>query len=392
MRDLHGSYVNTWSGFWDHVLARGYTGFFATSSLSVERSASDWLELGLAQFGWAGALLALIGLAWLANRNVRKSWTLIVLVLLTNLVFTLLYRVGDQEVFLLPVFLCAGVLAGGGVAWVIQWTPAQWHWIVGLTAVVVLALGPGRGPWVNRSQEWATHDYAVDMAKVDFPAGSRVIGLEGEMTALKYMQQAEGMGRNAIPVVADDPAQRRLALHEAVNAGAAVYLTRELEGIDSQYSFSGDGPLVRVWPRGQAVAGTPQIAPGTSMLEGQLVIDGYDAQILEWAGGPALRVALYWRPLTPITQTLKVSLRLLGADGAPLTNPDGSLAVEDQLPLRQIAPTSTWVPGERVRDVYELHLPPSAFAGSSSLQIIVYDAVTLAETGRLAIPLPTRSS
>ena len=28
MRDLHGSYTNSWSGFWDHVLARGYTGFF----------------------------------------------------------------------------------------------------------------------------------------------------------------------------------------------------------------------------------------------------------------------------------------------------------------------------------------------------------------------------
>ena len=167
--------------------------------------------------------------------------------------------------------------------------------------------------------------------------------------------------------------------HDAVNAGAAVYLTRELEGIENQYSFTGDGPLVRVWPRGQADTGMPQVALGTNMLDGHLVVDGYDAQILEWAGGPALSVALYWHPLTQITQTLKVSLRLLDADGTPLTNPDGTPVVEDRLPLRQIAPAPTWVPGERVRDVYELRLPPSGICRFFfTLQIIVYDAATLA--------------
>ena len=385
-RDLHGSYVNTWTGFWDHVLARAYTSFFAASPLAVDRTPGDWLQLGLAQLGWMGALLALIGLAWLANRSVRKGWALILFVLLANVLFALLYRVGDQEVFLLPAFLCTGVLAGGGVAWVAQWAPVRWRWVAGLAGVVLLLAGAGRGGWVNRSQAWAAHDYAVDMAKVDFPPGSHVIGLEGELTALKYMQQAEGLGLAATPVVADDPAQRRAALAAAVMAGAPTYLTRELEGIDGQYSFTGDGPLVRVWPRGQAETGAAQHPLAVVMNDRRLALDGYDLQRLEWVGGPALRVALYWQPTAQITQTLKVSLRLLGEDGTPVTNADGSPVVLDQLPLRQVAPTPTWAPGERLRDIYDLRLPP-AFAGAATLQVILYDAATLEEAGRVELPI-----
>jgi hypothetical protein len=45
---------------------------------------------------------------------------------------------------------------------------------------------------VNRSESWAAHDYAVALAKVDYPTGSHVVGLEGEMTALRYMQKPRG--------------------------------------------------------------------------------------------------------------------------------------------------------------------------------------------------------
>ncbi len=263
--DLHGSYTNTWKGFWDHVLARGYTSFFSGSALAVERTPQQWFELLVAQVGWVGLLLALVGCAWLLDRRVRKGWVLVLLVLAANFVFTMFYRVGDQEVFLIPVFLCLALLAGGGVAKVAEIFVQRAHrstakatngfysWGGGLIVAILLLLlawNPGRGPGVNRSGDWRAHDYAVDMAKVPFPPGSTVIGLEGEVTALKYMQAAEGLGTNATPVAADDPQRRREVLAQAVAAGAPTYLTRELEGVAEDYSFSGDGPLVRAWPRG----------------------------------------------------------------------------------------------------------------------------------------------
>jgi hypothetical protein len=401
--DLHGSYANIWTGFWDHVLARGYSGFFSDSALAVERTPQQWFELIVAQVGWVGLLLALGGCAWLLDRRVRKGWVLVLLVLAANLVFTLLYRVGDQEVFLIPVFLCLALLAGGGVAKVAvlfvrqaphsgeQQTGVVFSWpggIIVVTLLLLLAWNPGRGPAVNRSGDWRAHDYAVDMAKVPFPPGSTVIGLEGEVTALKYMQAAEGLGTNATPVAADDPQRRRENLARAIAAGSPAYLTRELEGIAQEYSFGSDGPLVRAWPRGTAQVGEPQNLLDVPMDDGRLLLKGYNLQWLDWAGGPALRTNLYWQPTAALPRVLKVSLRLLDANGNPVTYPGGAPATIDQFPLRQVAPTTTWLPGETVRDVYTLYLPPAGEVQPSTLQLILYDAETVAEVGRWEAALP----
>jgi hypothetical protein len=228
------------------------------------------------------------------------------------------------------------------------------------------------------------------MAKVPFPPNSTVIGLEGEVTALKYMQAAEGLGANATPLAADDPQRRREVLAQSVASGSATYLTRELDGIVRSYSFSGDGPLVRAWPRGTVQAGHPQNPLDRAMDQGRLLLEGYDLQRLDWAGGPALRVNLYWRPTVELPRALKVSLRLLDAGGNPLLYPDGTPATVDEFPLRQVAPTTTWLPGETVRDVYTLYVPPAAEAQPTTLQVILYDAETVAEVGRWEAPLPVR--
>jgi hypothetical protein len=384
--DLNGSYVNTWAGFWDHVLARRYTSFFAMNELSRVYDAWEWFMLWIQQTGWGGALLSLLGVAALRNPQERPTWVLILSVLAVNLVFTLNYRVGDPEVFGLPVFLCAALLAGGGLAWMHCSFPAQWRPWALVGAVVLLLIGPGRGAAVNRSHDWAVHDYAVDMAKVDFPPGSRVIGLEGEMTALRYMQEAERLGLAATPIVADLPAERREVLEREMANGAPVYLTRELEAIAEQYSFTGEGPLVRVWPRGQVEELPPSTPTWLLLLDGRLLVEGYDFQRLDWAGGPMLRVTLYWRPLAPVERDLKVSLRIVDAAGQPLPGRDGLPAVVDAYPLRQVAGTRTWPPTVQVRDVHEVPLP-AQFSGALAL-IIIYDAETLMEAGRIQFQIP----
>ena len=385
--DLNGSYVNTWAGFWDHVLARRYTSFFAANELSRGYDAAGWLMLWVAQAGWLGTLLAVIGLGNLADPARRKGWVLVLLVLAANLAFTLAYQVGDPEVFMLPAFLCAAALAGGGVALLLAplRRPA-WIVLAGLAISLLLGWGTGRGPAVDRSGAWAAHDYAVDLAKVDFGPGSRVIGLEGEMTALKYMQQAEGLGLAATPIVANDEEMRRAAVAEGIAAGAPTYLTRELPGIATQYSFSGEGPLVRVWPRGQVSEAQPSMPTALSLLDDRLAVEGYDLARLDWAGGPVLRLTLYWRPATELDRDLKVSLRIVDAAGNVITRPDGEPATLDASPLRQVAPTSSWAAGVQVRDVYDLPAPP--FPADARLLAIVYDAATLAEAGRLEIALP----
>lgn len=383
VHDLHGSYVNSWSGFWDHVLARGYTGFFQQNALTVHRTVGDWWQLGGAQIGWVALGLGVGGIGWLLwQGRPRRLWLGLLVVLLTNLLFAVNYQVGDQEVFLLPVWLCFALFVGVGVSVLGQLQPTAPAVAQGLmisTFLLLLTGIGGRGVWVNRSQAWATHDYAVAVAKVDFPPDSRVIALEGQATALAYMQAAEGLGRNAVALVANLPADRQAALAAALAQGYPTYITQEIEGIAEQYSFSGEGPLVRVWPRGKAQTDPPRKPLAQAFADQALHLIGYDLEWLAEAGGPTLRVAFYWQPTRPLPHIYKLSLRLLDAQGEILT-------AEDRYPLRLAAPTTSWLPGETIRDVHYLKAPV-ALSGVQQLRVILYDAASIAEAG--AVDLPT---
>jgi hypothetical protein len=392
--DLEGAYVNTWAGFWDHVLARGYTGFFAENPLAVHRSPVDWLALFAAQFGWIGLILGIAGLLLgLFDARLRPAWGLITVTLIVNLIFAANYQVADAEIFAVPAFLCLALGIGKAVG--------SWQLAVGRhhatrntqqgTCITYRALRTthyallffliffplGRGPAVDRRSDWAVHNYAVALAKVDFPAGSQVVGLRGQTTALAYMQQAERLGKDALPVAIDNPGARRAHVEASVDAGIPLFLTQELAGIEERYSFSGEGPMVRVWRRGEAEIGTPQIAQMENLADGALHLLGYDLDVLAQADGPGLRVAFYWQPTQPLDRILKLSLRLLDADGE-------TLAQEDRFPLRQVALTLHWLPGDVVRDVHDLQLP----AAASQLLVIIYDAQSVDEVGRFELQLP----
>lgn len=380
--DLHGSYVNSWAGFWDHVLARGYTSFFAQNELTVQRTFGDWWQLWQAQVGLVGLLLGAIGLGWLLWRG-RPLWPGlgVVVVLVTNLLFAVNYQVGDQQVFLLPAWLCFALLIGLGVGalmtWLARWPRVAQGTAIGCCLLLFFGVG-GRGPLVNRSHDWAIHDYAVALAKVDFPPGSQVIALEGQATALNYMQAAAGLGRNATPVVADQPAARVAAVAALMAAGAPTYLTQEIAGIAERYSFSGDGPLVRVWPRGQAQAGAPKHPLAQTFADDALQLIGYDLEWLDQAGGPALRVAFYWRPVATLSKVYKLSLRLRQGDSV--------LTQADHYPLRLAAPTTSWLPGETLRDVHYLAVPATATPQTTQLRLILYAEQDGAEAGVVDLP------
>ncbi|MFN8490249.1 MAG: DUF2723 domain-containing protein [Caldilineaceae bacterium] len=386
--DLHGSYQNSWHGFWAHILATGYSqSFFHDNPLAKHYTASDWLQIVQSQVGAWGLLFGGVGLLWLVDRQKKpaKAWVCILLVLFTNLIFALNYKVSDVEVYLLPVILCLALFIGAGVGFLGRLWTERPLWANGFQAIVVLLLVAGiggRGQMINRSQIWDAHDYAIALAKVNFPPHSRVIGLEGEITALNYMQQAAGLGLAAKGTAADEPQARRRAIAKAVAKGEPTYITRELNDIAARYSFSGEGPLVRVWPRGQAKVGAPQHPLALRLANDTLTLEGYDLDVLAEAGGPTLQVAFYWRPTTPLHQTLKLSLRLQHPDGAPVLWPDGRPATTDEFPLRQVAPSPTWVTGELVRDVHTLRLPPTTHGQPSQLQVILYDAESVAEMGR----------
>lgn len=390
VRDLNDSYVNTPQGFLDHVLARRYAGFFSQNALGVPFTLRDAVSLTWRQTGLAGFFLGVLGLArlWDARRKrLAPAWVFVALLLLANILFALSYQVADREVFFIPVFLAFSLFAGGAVG-MIPKVPLNSARATSLAqaglALLVVAGAPGRGAAVNRSDDWDAHHYALLMASVAFPPDSRVIGLEGEMTAIRFMQAAERLAHNALPITADDPAVRSAAIAENVAQGHPTYITRELPGIEEEYSFSSDGPLVRVWPRGRSAAGAPTLPLDVELLGGRMRLQGYELRTADLPGGAELELTLGWLPVAPITETLKVSLRLLGGDGAPVLDAHGRPVSADRFPIRRVAPSPMWLPGELIRDVHYLPVPPDAV----SVQVIVYDADTVAELARIELTLP----
>ena len=230
VQDLNNSYRNTWQGFLDQVLARQYAAFFGATALAVERSAAaNWLWLAVGEVGWVVVVRSVVGLAaGLAVRAGRRGWVFVALALLANALFAWLYRVGDVEVFLLPTWMLLALAAGNGIAQLGRLERRSYGLAYVPLLVILLLLFQrldGRGPVQSRSADWRTHDYAVALAQADFPQGSRVLGLEGEMTALRYMQRAHGYAPGVTTTVANDEDERRALLDEAVAAGAPVSRT-----------------------------------------------------------------------------------------------------------------------------------------------------------------------
>ena len=85
-----------------------------------------------------------------------------------------------------------------------------------------------------------------------------------------------------------------------------------------------------------------------------------------------------WVPTEPITEDLKVSARLLDQTG-------NVLAANDRVPVHFAYPTTAWVPGESVDDVYDLPVPASAPPGSYGLLVILYRASDGSELGRIQL-------
>jgi hypothetical protein len=86
------------------------------------------------------------------------------------------------------------------------------------------------------------------------------------------------------------------------------------------------------------------------------------------------QIALYWRATAPLNHNYTISVRPL-VDGQPI-EVGGQPLLQDHQPVWGVYPTGRWQPGEIVRDIYALSLPPEV--GPDEVQIVIYRAT---ETG-----------
>jgi hypothetical protein len=395
---LDGTYHPTLAGTLDWIMARGYGVFLTGNPFNVHRDAGFFIGLFINQYGPLLILAALAGLAT-AWRWQPRHYTLLLLGTLATVTFGMIYKVEDVGVFFIPAFMCVALWAALGLAAVFDEGAAMLAararqmalsrslapWLLDglvLLMALVLLIEPVRAAVVgwqaeDRSHAWAVYDAGQDTIDSMAPGGE-MVGLLGETTLARYFRDVLGQRPDVTFVAADAEAARYDALSTALAAGRSVYLTRDLPGVAQQYSLSAAGPLIAVSPKAAPSApptGGQEMGDGVWLLESNVAIRPTHT-------GPVARATLVWTATRPVTDELKVSARLLRSDDP------SPLVANDQVPVHFTYPTTAWVVGERVQDVYDLPLPATAPAGNYHVLIILYRAADGAEVGRTELKVP----
>jgi hypothetical protein len=98
---------------------------------------------------------------------------------------------------------------------------------------------------------------------------------------------------------------------------------------------------------------------------------GYDVPPGAGRAGGDLEVTLHWRALAPMDRDYTVFVHLVDLDGQ-------LIAQHDSQPWWEVSlPTSTWEPGEELRDQHRLNLPTDLAPGTYSLRAGAYYWETL---------------
>lgn len=270
----------------------------------------------------------------------------------------------------------AGAGVGSG-----QSTPSGFQLLGAIPAAllaVVLLFEPGMAALQHyddrdRSRQWSTYEYGQDLLEQALPGG-RIVGLLGETTLVRYFRDVLGQRPDIQVTPADAEAARYDAVDRALASGEAVYLTRDLPGASARYSLDAAGPLIAV-----SAKAAPRSAPEGQLLGAGILFANPKTEVRKTHSGPLVRLHLEWAATRPITEELKVSARLLDPSGVVL-------AANDRVPVHFAYPTTAWVPGEIVNDVYDLQVPAGAPPGPYGLSVILYEASSGSEVARVELP------
>ena len=108
----------------------------------------------------------------------------------------------------------------------------------------------------------------------------------------------------------------------------------------------------------------------TVPLDGQVQLLGYDISAETVTPGDTLILTLYWQALTEMDENYTVFTHLLALNGS-------TTGQQDSHPVYGTYPTSLWMTGEVVTDVYEISIRTDAAPGAHRLEVGMY----VAETG-----------
>lgn len=372
MSSLDGAYQNTPAGFLNWILGTAYTVFVTQNPLSQEREASYYWTLTSNTFTPLGLLAVFGGFVAMFLRAWRE-WLLVTLGLAANLIFVLTYRVADVDVFFIPTFLFGALFLAGGLSGLL-WL--AYYALSNRAATIAAAVGALMVLWIpfalfqdnyariDLSNKTDVMAYGRAMLAQPLPDNSTLIGILGEMSLVRYLQETQGIRPDVETIGADKEDERMKAIDAALARGRTVFLTRPLAGIEKKNSLSAVGPLIRVQEKvNRQAAPTPEHALNANFQDVSLL--GYTRDPLN-TNAQNLGLTLFWQPRTKIANNRLVSLKLIDANGRVA----GQI---DRQPVRDAYPTSAWRNNEYIADAYEIPVFVGAAPGEYTVQVTMYD-------------------
>ena len=319
----------------------------------------------LDQYGWAGALLAAVGLASYLRHNLRGA----IITLLAwggTAAFALSFYVPDPDYssFLLPAHFVQALWMALGVTAIMR-APAWAAWPQ--LALAAFALLPLSGFWrnfsaVDQSADWRADQQARSTLALPLRQGAAILADSERMPPLFYLQVAEHRRPDLDISVLPDEAAYRSDLAARLARGQAVYLARYLPNLAAEYLLQSVGGLVEVdaqlppAPAAFAAQFGDAVRLHTALLAGQP------------AAGSALGVTLQWSALQPVDGSYLVNFRLLDAVGEERQSWPGTV------PVGRMYPTNAWRPGVLIADWHALLLDAALPGGQYVLQAALLPA------------------
>ena len=379
---ISSEYEPSLQGFLNIVLAPHETGSLVSGWGDVPQLLiTVYGRLLSAEFGWVYVILGVIGGARLLLKAPKKA-ALVILGFLAFPPFVVQYGHGMQSAFLLPsnlmfvvgiVSAIAGIL--DGLDTLTRRTPhliglAVHLAIIVLLVVVVVTGAASRYEKMDRSEDYAVHDYWTRILKHPLEENAGILGHSGVLIPMWYFQQLEGQRPDLFGLFPPD----EQIVEDWLETGHTLYLAGPLEEwlpkSWERYRLTPWGILVKLAPH-SAPNEIETIAPqhkAQVIFGDRLELLGYD--LAESApSGDALSLRLYWRTQAYLPADYLVSLRLVSTAGQRVS------LVEDRL-------VSAWYPeqavpqGRLILGVYDVPVPAGTLPGRYDVQLVVHHPET----------------
>ncbi len=389
-------YHNTPQGFWNLVMGQMFRGElgYRTETLTRLRMVADLLR---DQFGLVGVALGLLGVLRLA---LGRRWALLALTglaYLANIVFTLVYFIGDIFVLFIPSYLVfalwlalgAATLGEGVGEGIVRWkgSPVRYGpWeegyqkmvsgirsLVALAAILPLCILPlslllRNYPQLDQSHNYEVRDRWQEILADPLPQQAILVSNDrDEIMPLWYYQFVEGRRpdlKGLFPRIVPDPSYENIVrlVDDVLTTGRLIYLIKEMPGLEIKYQLEPFGSLVQVV--GPAVTKAPDHPQGVSLSKEMLLV-GYDQEPHSPRPGEELHITLYWQTQRQVEGIYSSFVHLVDEEGQ-------RVAGSDQQPGGVFYPTDLWRPGEVLRDKHAFTVPPETPPGRYRLLVGMY--------------------